>query len=108
MSKSNGHDVDEGLVALREAFKDAQYISVEAKDCADQIMLGAHRVQEIPDAVIMEVYGSITEGKNIQLTFAADSGGYVANIESYTDLIAMMAGTLEAIPTEAPANDPQV
>ena len=97
--KTNGHDkvVDEGLVALRRSFADAQYLSSEARDVAHMMMRGVHREQQIPDAMIMEVYGAITSGKCIQLKMDADAGGgYIANIESYADMIKFMQGTLEA------------
>ena len=93
-------------MALTESFKDAQFLSADAKAASEMIQLGIHREQQIPDNVIMEVYGSITEGKNIQLGFTNDSGGgYQANIESYADLIAMMDGSLLGVATEGAAND---
>jgi len=103
MVKGNGKIIDEGLAALKAAFDGAQYLSVEAKECSERIQLGEHRQQNIPDVLIMEVYGSITAGRNIALEFRADSGrGFVAHLESYEDLNALMAGTFEAIPIEQP------
>lgn len=102
--KPNGHDkvADEGLMALRRSFADAKYLNSLGQKCAHMMMRGAHRSQQIPDAVIMEVYASITMGKNIQLTMQSDDGhGYVANIESYADMIKFMQGELLAGEIEA-------
>ena len=102
--KGNGHDsaVDEGLIAIRESFKGAKYSNTDAFDAAGLIQLGAHRSQNIPDAIIMEVYGTITEGSNCQLKFESDAGaGYVANIETYADLVSFMQGSLEVSALEA-------
>jgi hypothetical protein len=101
MTKGNGTMFDEGLMAIKASFEGAQYLSTDAFDAASLIMLGTHRKQQIPDNVIMEVYGAITEGKNIQLKLDADSDGdvgFIANIESYADMVAFMKGTLEATP----------
>ena len=98
-AKSNGHDktVDEGLMALRRSFDAAKYTSIDARDAAILMMRGAHREQQIPDSVIMEVYASITAGKNIHLDMKTDDGhGYVACIESYADMIKFMQGELFA------------
>ena len=99
MTKGNGVDkaVDEGLMALRESFKDAKFLDSDAKDAADLICLGAHREQGIPDSTVMEVFGIITEGKNCQLSLKTKEGhGYVAHIESYANLVAFVSGSLEA------------
>ena len=32
---SNGHDKDQGLMAIRAAFKDAQYLDADGKECAN-------------------------------------------------------------------------
>ena len=97
MSEGNGKLLDEGLMALKASFDGAKFQSTDAFDAAGLIMLGTHREQHIPDAVIMEVYGIITEGKNVQLGFTAKTGkGYTANIESFADLVSMMNGTLAA------------
>ncbi len=97
--KTNGHDkvADEGLMALRRSFKGAKYLNSLGKKAAQMMMRGAHRNQQIPDAVIMEVYAGVTAGKNVQLKLESDEGkGYVANIESYADMIAFMEGSLVA------------
>jgi len=102
--KGNGHDsaVDEGLIALRAAFKGAKFLDTDAKDAAGMIQLGAHREQNIPDSTVMEVFGLITEGSNCQLKFESDAGtGYVANIETYADLVSFMQGDLEVSVLEA-------
>lgn len=100
MSKGNGKIHDEGLMAIKAAFDGAKYTDTDAFDAASLIMLGTHREQQIPDNVIMEIYASITEGKNIQLGLDPQPGdtGYVVNIESYADMVAFMTGTLEAFP----------
>ncbi len=96
MSQGNGHMApDKGLAALQLAFEGAQYLDADAKAVAEQLQLGKHRSMNIPDALIMEVYGSITEGKNIELAFTSDDGnGFVANLESYADMLGLLAGTL--------------
>ena len=105
MGKGNGKLTDEGLMALKAAFDGAKYQDTDAFDAAGLIMLGKHREQEIPDNLIMEIYGTVTEGKNIQLEFTSKSGsGYVANIESFADLVGLMQGTLEAHQTEKGAS----
>jgi len=98
--KGNGKIHDEGLLAIKASFEGAKYISTDAFDAASLMMLGTHREQQIPDNVIMEVYAAITEGTNIQLALDPKPGdiGYVANIESYADMVAFMQGTLEATP----------
>lgn len=102
MTKGNGHATDEGLQAIKEAFTDAQYLDPNGKECANLMMIGAHREQEIPDNLIMEVYATITSGRNVRLEFTSDEGnGYVACIEGYEDLINLMQGTLEAMPLRA-------
>ncbi len=97
----NGHDkyADERLMGLRHAFKEAWFLNNLGRKCAEMIVLGMHRKQHIPDAIIMEIYGSITEGKDIELIFTSDEGnGYRTNIESYADLIKLMRGDLAATP----------
>lgn len=97
MSEGNGGTViDEGLAALKMAFDDSKFYNNYAKQCAELIIMGAHREMNIPDAVIMEVYGSITEGKKMSLKFETNAGkGFIANIESYGDLISFMKGKLQ-------------
>jgi hypothetical protein len=94
----NGHDKDEGLMAIRAAFEGAQYLDADGKECANLMMLGAHREQQIPDNLIVEVYASLTEGRNVQLKFVSDETqkGYVACIESYSDMLKLMQGELDA------------
>lgn len=97
MNAGNGQTHDEGLKAIRLAFKDAQYTDADGKECANLMMLGAHRSLEVPDNVIVEVYASITAGKNVKLGLKTDSGsGYTVFIESYGDMIKFLQGTLEA------------
>ncbi len=98
--KGNGELMDEGLMAIKASFDGAKYLSPDAFDAANLIMLGKHRENQIPDNVIMEVYAAITEGKNIQLGLDPKPGdiGYVANIESYADMVAFIQGTLKATP----------
>lgn len=96
--KANGHDIkaDAGLTAVKASFADAQYQSIDARDCALLMMRGAHRKLEIPDAVIMEAYGMICCGNKVQLKFKTKAGkGYLAQIESYADLIKFMQGELD-------------
>ena len=93
----NGQSHDEGLKAIELAFKDAKYTDADGKECANLMILGAHRNVEIPDNLIMEIYGSLTDGKNVKLGFKAASGqGYDVCIENYGDMIKFMQGTLEA------------
>ena len=97
----NGHDkyADERLMGLRHAFKDARFLNNLGRKCAEMIVLGMHRKQHIPDAIIMEIYGSITEGQRVELAFTSDEGnGCLTNIESYADLIKLMRGELAATP----------
>ena len=97
-TKGNGHFQDEGLIAIREAFADAQFFDIEAKEVSERIMLGQHRDKQIPDSMVMEIYGSITEGHKLELAFTSDAGnGYIAHIESYADMIKMLDGGLEAM-----------
>lgn len=101
--KGNGKLRDEGLMVLKEAFAGAKYLEPDGKVAAELIMLGSHRERQIPDNLIMEVYGTVTEGKNASLTFRATSGrGYVANIESYADLILFIKGELECLTIHTP------
>lgn len=102
MSEGNGAAAsDPGLQLIKEAFEDAQYLSIEAKDAAHMIQLGAHREQEIPDQVIMSIYGTLTEGKKAQIEFQSKSGnGYVAHIESYSDMILFMQGNMPVVRLE--------
>jgi len=103
--KPNGHDAsaDKGLTAVQASFADAQYQCIEARDAAILMMRGAHREMEIPDAVIMEAYGMVTRGHKCEIRFKTDEGrGYIANIESFEDLIKFMQGELEATLLEAP------
>ena len=94
---SNGQAHDEGLKAIELAFEDAKYLDADGKECANLMILGAHREIEIADNVIMEIFGSITEGKNVKMTFATDSGnGYEVHIENYGDMVKLMQGTLDA------------
>ena len=94
--KSNGKIIDQGLDALKAAFEDAQFLSAEAKEASERIQLGEHRRIGVPDNIIMEVYGSVTEGTNICLEFTSDEGkGYMCSIESYADLIKFMTGDLD-------------
>ena len=96
--KANGHDekADAGLTAVQAAFSDAKYPSIEARDAAILMMKGAHREMEIPDSVIMEAYGMVTQGNSVEIKFKTDEGhGYMANITSYSDLIKFMQGDLE-------------
>jgi len=75
MSEGNGAAAsDPGLQLIKEAFEDAQYLSIEAKDAAHMIQLGAHREQEIPDQVIMSIYGTLTEGKKAQIEWQYAGG----------------------------------
>jgi len=97
MSKGNGEIHDQGLLAIKAAFDGAQYLNSDAFDAASLMILGKHREFEIPDNAIMEIYGTLTEGKKTQFSFTNESGdGYIVNIESYTDLVAFMQGTLPA------------
>ena len=88
-------------MAIKASFDGAKYTSADAFDAASLMMLGKHREYQIPDNVIMEVYAAITEGKNIQLGLDAEPGdtGYVANLESYADMVSFMQGRLKAFPT---------
>jgi len=102
MSKGNGKMIDEGLAAIKLAFKDAKFLDADGKECANLMMLGAHRTVEIPDNLIMDMYGSITSGRNVELSFESNEGnGYTAQLTSYGDLIKLMQGTLEAAVVEA-------
>ena len=95
MSAGNGHDkvVDEGLIAIQSSFSDAKFLNSLGRQCAQLMQMGAHREFNIPDAIIMEVYGIVTEGANVEIKFQKDSGhGFKAQIESYADLIAFMKG----------------
>ena len=103
----NGHDkyADERLMGLRHAFKDARFLNNLGRKCAEMIVLGMHRKQHIPDAIIMEIYGSITEGQRVELAFTSDEGnGCLTNIASYADLIKLMQCELAATPTAKPAS----
>jgi hypothetical protein len=93
--KSNGHDktIDKGLIALQQSFEGAKYLNGMGKKCAELMQKGAHREMNIPDAIIMEVYGVITAGENVEIEFKSNTGhGFKAQIESYADLIAFMLG----------------
>jgi hypothetical protein len=100
-TKSNGHIKDDGLLAIREAFKDAQFLNEDAFDAACLMKMGIHRQIGIPDSAMMEAYGTLTEGKSVQFTLKAKGGsGYIANLESYFDLVQFMQGKfdVEALP----------
>ena len=102
MANGNGKVIDEGLMALKAAFDGAKFLDADAKACSELMMLGKHRERQIPDNVIMEIYGMITEGSNVQLKLDATADGdvgFIANLESYADMAAFMQGTFEAIPT---------
>ena len=101
MTKGNGDIHDQGLLAIKAAFDGAQYLNTDAFDAANLMILGKHREQEIPDGVIMEIYGTLTEGKKMALNFTNNAGdGYQANIETYADLVAFMNGTFAVLPVE--------
>ena len=97
MGKGNGKIADMGLKAISVAFEDAKFTSTDAFDAVNLMKLGTHRDQGCPDNVIMEIYASVTEGKNVQLKLeqVKDGLGYVANIESYADMVDFMQGNLE-------------
>ncbi len=109
MSEGNGRVVDEGLIAINEAFRGAKYLEEDAKVSAELMKVGKHRELEISDAVAMEMYAMITEGKKFNITRRNSKGeGYRANVENYTDLAAFFAGELEAdivAPEPEAAND---
>lgn len=105
----NGKDtLDEGLIAIHMAFKDAKYLEVAAKECAELMKLGCHRQLELSDAAAMQLYAVVTEGKKVQVERRNTKGeGYLANIESYENLRDFFNGTLEAQTILSPeaAND---
>lgn len=91
----NGGVFDEGLAAIREAFMGATYLEPAAEECAELLMAGKHRELELPDAAAMEMYGTVTEGKNFEVQrLNKDGAGYMAHIESYTDLAAFFRGDI--------------
>lgn len=95
--KPNGKMADEGQLAMATCFKDAAFVSEEARECSQMMIAGAHRELELPDAVIMEVYGLVTEGKAAVVTRTNNEGeGYRARIESYGELLSFLKGELEA------------
>ena len=96
MRKLNGHDLDdEGLLAIKASFKGASFLDTDAYDAATLMQAGEHRKQDVPDTLIMEIYGSITEGKNICLERKYKSGGgYIVKIENYKDLVQFIQGDL--------------
>jgi len=95
MSKGNGAVLDEGLLAINEAFKGAKYLEEDAKLCAELMMLGSHRKLEISDAQAMELYAIVTEGKKFEITRRNSKGeGYQANVENYADLLQLFEGSL--------------
>ena len=96
VTKVNGNDVDQGLMAINMAFKDAKYLCAEAKECAELMMIGKHRELELSDSNAMMMYGSVTEGKKFILERIGKSGrGYRVQIESYADLRDFFNGTIE-------------
>ncbi len=101
--KGNGQ-ADQGLLGLNAAFEGAKYTCIEAHECAQLMMMGRHREQEIPDGFAMALYDGVTRGQNQQLMRRGKSGaGYVVHIESYKDLASFFKGTLEAIEVEPEA-----
>jgi len=87
MSNGNGRVRDEGLIAINESFRGAKFLEQDAKLCADLLCIGSHRELEISDAVAMEMFATITEGKCFTITRLNTQGqGYQANIENYGDL----------------------
>ncbi len=108
MSEKDGQEKDVGLIAMKVAFDDAKYLCPEAKQCAELMMIGAHRKLEIPDNIAMEMYSMVTEDHNFTLDRRNDEGdGYVVNIESYANLRDFFAGNLDAaqVSAEVAAND---
>ena len=110
MSDGNGKILDEGLIAINEAFRGAKFLEEDGKVAAEMMKVGKHRELEISDAQAMEMYAMITEGKKFQVTRRNSKGeGYRANVENYADLADYFAGDLEAdiveLKPEA-ANDP--
>jgi hypothetical protein len=95
--KPNGKLVDEGLLAIHTVFQDYDFLCDDAFDCYQMMVAGAHRELELPDSVIMEVYGLVTEGKAAVVTRTNSEGaGYRARIESYAELLSFLKGELEA------------
>ena len=93
----NGKILDEGLIAINEAFRGAKYLEEDAKVAAEMMKVGKHRELEISDAQAMEMYAMITEGKKFQVNRLNSKGeGYRANVESYLDLADFFTGDLEA------------
>ena len=81
---------------MQAAFHGAKFLNNIAAQCASLMCRGEHRKNNIPDVVIMECFGSITEGHAMQLKFETDEGsGYIAEINNYADLLAFLKGTLE-------------
>ena len=97
MSNGNGRVLDEGLIAINEAFDGAKYLEEDAKIAAEHMKVGRHRGLEISDSQAMNMYAMITEGKKFQVTRTNSEGvGYQANVESYADLVALFDGGLVA------------
>ncbi len=95
--KGNGKMLDEGLIAINEAFRGAKYLEEAAKECAELMKIGKHRDLEISDGVAMNMYAMITEGKKFEMTRRGSTGaGYQLNVENYTDLAELFRGDLLA------------
>lgn len=96
MTEGNGQDL--GLQAINEAFEGAKYLDPLAKECAELMKLGAHRDLEISDAVAMQIFGMVTEGKNVALRRQGSKGqGYLVTIETYRHLRDFLRGTRNAV-----------
>ena len=97
MTEGNGKILDEGLIAINEAFDGAKFLEEDAKIAAEYMKIGKHRDLEISDAQAMEMYAIVTEGKMFEVTRRNSKGeGYKANVENYSDLADYFAGELEA------------
>lgn len=102
MTEGNGQIVDIGLKAINESFEDAKYLEPAAKECAELMMMGAHRKLEINDAAAMQLYAMVTENHKVKVERTFDSGGgYVVRIETYEQLRDFFNGELGATTSES-------